>query len=249
MSVSARRQRERQERRTAILDAAHKVFLSRGFDQATMDEIAAEAQLSKGTLYLYFKNKDDLFTALSTRMFIGLAGDFESLATSATTGLEAVRAMLERHAAFVLANPQHFRTAMSRMASGDLFVETPSFVEHRAQLSRIVDSFIVAIERGKRDGSIRDDLDPVQTSSQLWGAFIGTMIMRVNSDELMRRFPRPVAFDRFVEGFLHLVCNGLQSRPETDTDAQIDQQIAGDSPFESAGDRDFLHEGNMRGQP
>jgi AcrR family transcriptional regulator len=44
-----------------ILEAARKVFAKKGFDEATMDEIAAAAGLAKGTLYLYFKSKRDVY--------------------------------------------------------------------------------------------------------------------------------------------------------------------------------------------
>lgn len=48
-------------RSSEILDAARKVFARKGFDEATMDEIAAAAGLAKGTLYLYFKSKRDVY--------------------------------------------------------------------------------------------------------------------------------------------------------------------------------------------
>ena len=48
--------------------AAKRVFSESGFSKATMDDIAKEAELSPGTLYLYFKNKDELFSSLSIRI-------------------------------------------------------------------------------------------------------------------------------------------------------------------------------------
>ena len=57
MGVAERRQREKEERRSCIVAAAEAVFLEKGLDVATMDEIAARAEVSKGTLYLYFKEK------------------------------------------------------------------------------------------------------------------------------------------------------------------------------------------------
>ncbi|MEZ4526302.1 MAG: TetR/AcrR family transcriptional regulator [Desulfobacterales bacterium] len=48
--------------------AAKRVFSVKGFSRATMEDIAKEAELSPGTLYLYFKNKDELFSSLSIRI-------------------------------------------------------------------------------------------------------------------------------------------------------------------------------------
>jgi AcrR family transcriptional regulator len=51
-------------RRRAILDAARKVFARKGFADGIMDDIAAEAGLAKGTLYLYFGSKKEIYKAL-----------------------------------------------------------------------------------------------------------------------------------------------------------------------------------------
>ncbi len=67
MGIAERKEREKLQRRMDIIDAAEKVFFSRGFESATMDEIAGKAELSKGTLYLYFKSKEDLQFAIFMR--------------------------------------------------------------------------------------------------------------------------------------------------------------------------------------
>src|SRR5215475_3071315 len=51
-------------KRRQIIDGACRVFLERGFDAASMGEIAREARVAKGTLYVYFKNKEELFEAI-----------------------------------------------------------------------------------------------------------------------------------------------------------------------------------------
>jgi TetR/AcrR family transcriptional regulator len=59
-----RRDREKARRIASILEAAKKVFAARGYLKATMDEIALTAEITKPTIYLYFKTKDDLFFTL-----------------------------------------------------------------------------------------------------------------------------------------------------------------------------------------
>jgi len=71
-----------EERRTQILEAAMAVFARQGFDQARMDDIAQEAGLSKGALYLYYKSKDAIIAAILqfffTRAMKKLQGFLES---------------------------------------------------------------------------------------------------------------------------------------------------------------------------
>jgi len=68
MGIQERKQRERERRRQQIIVAAKRVFSVKGFSRATMEDIAREAELSPGTLYLYFKNKDELYASLSLRI-------------------------------------------------------------------------------------------------------------------------------------------------------------------------------------
>ena len=68
MGIHERKLREREQRRRQILNAARKVFSSNGFTKTTMEDIAREAELSPGTLYLYFKNKDELYASLSVEV-------------------------------------------------------------------------------------------------------------------------------------------------------------------------------------
>jgi AcrR family transcriptional regulator len=67
MGIRERRGREEQARLTAILGAAESVFARKGFYEARMDDIAEKAELAKGTLYYYFKSKDEIFVHLLER--------------------------------------------------------------------------------------------------------------------------------------------------------------------------------------
>ena len=60
MGTHERKEREKEHRREEILAAAQAVFFEKGLQNSTMDEIAERAELSKGTLYLYYKSKEDL---------------------------------------------------------------------------------------------------------------------------------------------------------------------------------------------
>ncbi len=62
--IQERREREKTQRIESILEAARKVFFAKGYIKATMDEIALEAEISKPTIYQYFRSKDDLFFSL-----------------------------------------------------------------------------------------------------------------------------------------------------------------------------------------
>jgi AcrR family transcriptional regulator len=68
MGIQERKQREKERRRQQIIVAAKRVFVEKGYGRATMENIAREAELSAGTLYLYFRNKSELLATLSVRV-------------------------------------------------------------------------------------------------------------------------------------------------------------------------------------
>ncbi len=216
MSVASRREREREERRHQILAAAEKVFFSKGFAAATMDEVAAEAELSKGTLYLYFKNKDDLFVALAEPVLGELARRLEAVAAADEAGLECLRAMLCSFAEVVLANPDHFRIAASWMGSGMARADfaMPSFVGHRALVLRNVTCLVQAIERGQADGSVRGDVAPMPTAARVWAGLFGVVIWRLNAGRAKENRLLHFELGEFVPGFVDLLCDGLRAKPD-----------------------------------
>ncbi|HUN24273.1 MAG TPA: helix-turn-helix domain-containing protein, partial [Anaerolineales bacterium] len=64
-NAKIRREREAFERQSSILDAARHVFFTKGISKATMDDVASEAAVAKGTVYLYYASKEALVAALT----------------------------------------------------------------------------------------------------------------------------------------------------------------------------------------
>ncbi len=83
-------------RRGEILDAARTVFARRGYALAIMDEIAKEAGIAKGTIYLYFRSKTEVYKAV-------LNHDMKSLKTSTLERMDAATTLREKIRAFILA--------------------------------------------------------------------------------------------------------------------------------------------------
>ena len=82
MGIKERKERERDRRRQQLIVAAKRIFTKKDFNRATMEDIAKEAEVSPGTIYLYFKNKDELFVSLSLRILQFLCISVENLKSS-----------------------------------------------------------------------------------------------------------------------------------------------------------------------
>ncbi len=97
----SRKEREKLMRRQEIINAARQVFATRGFEHATLDEIAELAEFGKGTLYNYFENKETLF--LST-----FEDSFDRYQSAVIAATDAVEGCLEKLRAYVRAAVDYF---------------------------------------------------------------------------------------------------------------------------------------------
>jgi len=79
-----------EERKSQILNAAEEVFTEKGIDEARMDDIAEKTGLSKGTLYLYFKSKEELVIAILDRIFLGAFKQLEARKSTELSATEAI---------------------------------------------------------------------------------------------------------------------------------------------------------------
>jgi AcrR family transcriptional regulator len=102
VGIAERKEREKglqqKMRRKQILDAAKRLFYEKGFSAATIEDIAQEAELSPAAIYLYFKNKDDLYASLNLQLLEYLAERLEGLYAeknlNAEEKLEALKNLL-----------------------------------------------------------------------------------------------------------------------------------------------------------
>src|SRR5699024_7831270 len=112
MSTEDRKEREKAQRSNQIIDAAEEVIFSKGLEQATMTDIAEQAELSKGTLYLYFKNKTELYIAIARRGSEILNKRFAKVFAGDRTGLQIIQSLGDTYLDFVRKNPGYYRAFM-----------------------------------------------------------------------------------------------------------------------------------------
>ncbi len=164
MSTLQRREKEKEQRRKLILDAAQTLFFSKHYDEITIEEIAEKAQLAKGTLYLYFKSKEALYSAVALRGAHIMNDIFKDAADRRQSGLEKGFAIGEAYYEFYKRHPHYFRMLVE---AENLLVASSDDV-NAAELMKVghenLKILLDAVVLGIKDGSIRPDLDPIQTS-------------------------------------------------------------------------------------
>lgn len=108
MGITERREREREEVRRKILDAAHDLFMREGYENVTMRRVADAIEYSPTTIYHHFEDKDDLVLALCTEDFARLLGALSAQAPPPDP-VEQIRHLGLAYARFGLTYPNHYR--------------------------------------------------------------------------------------------------------------------------------------------
>jgi AcrR family transcriptional regulator len=135
-------------RRTEIIDAARTVFARRGFAQGILDEIAKEAGIAKGTVYLYFRSKTEIYKAVLDR-------DMKILKAGTLQRIDAAATLREKIGAFTLARIENaeerkefFRIMDS--AQGNLSLTRSQYREFlREPVLRLTAAIEDAVRRGE----------------------------------------------------------------------------------------------------
>jgi AcrR family transcriptional regulator len=187
MGIMERKEREKEHRREEIIDAAQRIFFQKGLTAATMDEIAEAAELSKGTLYLYYNSKEDLYLSVMLRGMDILHEMFINVLSESRTTLEAVANLGEAYYEFFKRHRNYFRMLH--------FFENPQFHKqvseemlqfcagHNQKVWFIV---IDTIKRGIDEGVIHRDIDPKEAAVILWASSNGLMRQMDREDNYWR---------------------------------------------------------------
>ncbi len=176
MGTSERREREKESRRLEIIHAAEKVIFSKGFDNTTMDEIAKEAELSKGTIYLYFQSKLEVYLAIIKKSMSLLKDYFRDAVKKESIGILKVRAIGEAYIKFNKDYPNYYSALIY---FGSIKIDENTTLQNELSvLQKNLDMMEIltnAIQEGIEDGSIRPEVEPNKTALLLWGETSGLL--------------------------------------------------------------------------
>lgn len=171
-----------------IIDAAEKVFSKVGFTNAKMDDIAAEAGITKVTLYSYFQSKENMQLAVTHKALTLLIEKYyEAIAANkSNSGLVATIALFK---VFMEFNEQNFLYSEALLSYFELNRSTSSgenkeklteALKESVYFKKIQDTqnlpfklMVNEINRGKVDGSVKPDIDPMLATLSAWTASVG----------------------------------------------------------------------------
>ena len=188
MGISERKEKEKQIRRNDIIDAAEEIFFSKGYDFATMDDVAKKAEFSKRTVYVYFNSKEQLYFEIMVRGYTILIEMLEAVLAERKNmyAIDRIERIGKTLYQFSIEYTNYFNAIMTyENGEKDFIIEIQddSREECYALGEKIFGYLTSALADGVKDRSIRGDIEVVSTALILWSCTMGlfnTLIKKKN---------------------------------------------------------------------
>lgn len=212
MGVAERKQREKEQKRNAILDCAEKLFISKGFKDTSVDDIANCAEYSKGTMYLYFKSKDEMFMNIFHRALTLMYTEFRNSIKNYETGKDKIYAVGDAHFKFLNKYPDYYSLMKFFDSFNFDFSELEDIMTQISTTSKLIDILMIdAIKLGQQDGTIRNDLDAEMICMLLQSMSTGVFGKIESYKKYQIPFPLNYNEEKIFRGFFELIASGISS--------------------------------------
>jgi AcrR family transcriptional regulator len=210
LSSQERREKERENRKSAILKAARKLFFDRGFKSVTVDNIAAKAEVSKGSVYLYFKSKEEIYTQILINDNIAAFEDLKSkFSAKDASAAELLLTFASNYINYFLDDNELFRILMTFMLHADHMILTDEQNSQLLQTTNDNISFISGIlQKGVDSGEFSPAISIRQAQNAIWGLLNGVISLYLFVGNPVKRADR---IHSTVKDSLNILIKGLKN--------------------------------------
>lgn len=204
MGLKERREREKENLRQEILDAASEMFATEGYANVSMRKIADQIEYSPTTIYLYFKDKNDLLNQICEDTFGKLYAVVSNIQDESTTALECLQQGIRAYIEFGLAHPHHYEvtfiTPIMDYLGEEIHPFEGSMGERTFGFLRSQVALCVAEESLKKG-----DVDAM--SQTVWAAMHGLTSLLISHTD----FPF-AAKEKLIECLTEMIINGMKPK-------------------------------------
>jgi len=137
-----------------IIEAAIEVFSKNGFQNSSISEIARRANVAEGTIYQYFRNKEDLFFSIPIEKTKEFSKELDLHLQGITGPFNEIKKFVWYYLYFFKTNPEYARTLMLEMRVNKNFVKTKAYNSFKSFTNRILE----IMEEGQKEGIIKKDV-------------------------------------------------------------------------------------------
>jgi AcrR family transcriptional regulator len=155
--VIGRRERKREQTKQGLINAAIELFVAKGYDQTTIDDIAAAADVAKVTFYYYFKSKEEIVVAIKENGAEELLGRMEQLFLEKVSAVEILKALFEEVGQWTEKNWQLLQVFAAQKFGSMVKGEDCAEEEKATPMIFLLERIILY---GQKSGQFRKEADP-----------------------------------------------------------------------------------------
>jgi AcrR family transcriptional regulator len=177
VTITSRKERQKEELRSKILQSARELFMERGFEETSIRNIAERIEYSPTTIYLYFKDKDEIFYALHSEGFALLNQYFRPLA-HVEDPFQRLKAINKAYISFAIENGEYYdlmfiiRSPMKSLEKDD----SSKWEEGKRAFGFLVDTVSQCIQKG-----YFKDMDPELLAFTCWSMVHGICSLEIRN--------------------------------------------------------------------
>ncbi|MBN1635031.1 MAG: TetR/AcrR family transcriptional regulator [Deltaproteobacteria bacterium] len=200
---------EKLQRQNRIIDISQELFFQKGYEATTMEDIARAAQYNQRTIYLYFKDKQELFLAVVLRGLRLLNEMLKEASNNSRPGKTKVHELGKAYFDFFMKHPDYFDLIMVYESKNCVYYKNDGeheYGHYKTECRKAADEcseiITVAIQDGIENKSIRTSLTSKQVMLILWGQILGIMqiiLMRKSHFEETYEISHEKLFFRFMD--------------------------------------------------
>lgn len=200
MTISDRKAREKEQRRKAILTAAEKRFAREGYNATQLDSIADDVEISKSTIYLYFKNKEDLFFSMIDEKI----STYYANLTAEIEQVESLENLIQRLVTYNLEHYRHQHHFIRLIMSEQVKVESQTHKKMRHQFLTKRNEYLDGIESKLAQYlPAKSTINPRSIALTIVGA-----VNQVIMDWLIQR--REPDLEKTKQDIIHIIVKGVK---------------------------------------
>lgn len=177
-----KRSAKQEEKYNLILVTAEKLMKEKGIYALNMDELAKEANLAKGTLYIYFKSREEVIATLAFKARVLLLKEFEKETAKHLKPLDKLKAIITANFNFLKENSLYY-DLVSFYEVNERETETPDMQLVIREISDLVIKILIS---GQAEESISRKIDPVIFSFTMWGMTVGLMQLLMSKATMIK---------------------------------------------------------------
>lgn len=176
MGIQERKEREREHRKSAIIECAMQVFLSKGIANAKMEEIAECSELSRATIYTYFKNKEEIVLHVMSCVLSTFIEYLEEKMSQVSSAQDKISMIGEAYLEFYKNRHGHYLLLNSQDSTADFEFSNLEFYDEILQISnKLWFTICKPINDAIANGYFKKGTSAIEIAITLWSASNGML--------------------------------------------------------------------------